>query len=169
MSSFAGKCVGHRMCYLQWVTVRQKMYLLCTVYTEKYSPKSYVINFHMQMSSSQWEEQRWFSHMKKNDTFNKNRERCFFTCEKNDTSNQKPQRCVSLVPKFLPFIGACSFADMQWEKFFSKSFSSKKSEKHPGNLSGIVLFVSLSMKKTVESWENKRKGKNWTRHKLKLC
>ena len=36
----------------------------------------------------------------------------------------------------------------------------KKSEKHPGNLSGIVLFVSLSMKKTVESWENKRKGKN---------
>ena len=65
MSSFAGKCVGHRMCYLQWVTVRQKMYLLCTVYTEKYSPKSYVINFHMQMSSSQSEEQRWFSHMKK--------------------------------------------------------------------------------------------------------
>ena len=45
-------------------------------------------------------------------------------------------------------------------KVFSKSFSSKKSEKHPGNLSGIVLFVSLSMKKTVESWENKRKGKN---------
>ena len=107
------KMCCHRMCYLQWVTVRQKMYLLCTVYTEKYSPKSYVINFHMQMSSSQSEEQRWFSHMKENDTFNKNRERCFFTCEKNDTSNQKPQRCVSLVPKFLPFIGACSFADMQ--------------------------------------------------------
>ena len=65
MSSFAGKCIGHRMCYLQWVTVRQKMYLLCTVHTEKYSPKSYVINLHMQMSSSQLEEQRWFSHMKK--------------------------------------------------------------------------------------------------------
>ena len=81
----------------------------------------------------------------------------------------RSHRGVSLVPKFLPFIGACSFADMPWEKFFSKSFSSKKSEKHPGNLSGIVLFVSLSMKKTVESWENKRKGKNWTRHKLKLC
>ena len=114
MSSFAGKCIGHRMCYLQWVTVRQKMYLLCTVHTEKYSPKSYVINLHMQMSSSQSEEQRWFSHMKKKkDTSNKNRNDVFFTCEKNDTSNQKPQRCVSLVPKFLPFIGACSFADMQ--------------------------------------------------------
>ena len=65
MSSFARKCIGHRMCYLQWVTVRQKMYLLCTVHTEKYSRKSYVINLHMQMSSSQSEEQRWFSHMKK--------------------------------------------------------------------------------------------------------
>ena len=107
-----------KMCWSQDVLspvgYSQTKDLLCTVYTEKYSPKSYVINFHMQMSSSQSEEQRWFSHMKKNDTFNKNCERCFFPCEKNDTSNQKPQRCVSLVPKFLPFIGACSFADREF-------------------------------------------------------
>ena len=66
-----------------------------------------------------------FTYEKKKDTSNKNRNDVFFTCEKNDTSNKKPQRCVSLVPKFLPFIGACSFADMQWEKFFSKSASWK--------------------------------------------
>ena len=40
----------------------------------------------------------------KNDTSNKNRERCFSTCEKNDTSNQKPQRSMSFAPKFPPFI-----------------------------------------------------------------
>ena len=71
----------------------------------------------------------------KNDTSNQNRERCFFTCEKNDTSNQKPQRCVSFAPKFPPFY--CSlqrrFVHIQREKFYSKSFSRYKSEKHFGN------------------------------------
>ena len=72
------KMCCHRMCYLQWVTVRQKMYLLCTVHTEKYSPKSYVINLHMQMSSSQSGEQRWFSHMKKKRYVQWESQRCFF-------------------------------------------------------------------------------------------
>ena len=47
----------------------------------------------------------------------------------------------------------CRFADIQREKFFSKSFSRKKSEKYLVNWSGIVSFVSLSMTKTVGSWQ----------------
>ena len=78
------------------------------IHTEKYSPKSYVVNFRTQISYSQSEERTMVFTREKNDTSNQNRERCFFTCEKNDTSNQKPQRCVSLAPKFSPFIAACS-------------------------------------------------------------
>ena len=74
------------------------------IHTEKYSPKSYVVNFHTQMSSSQTEERTMVFTRGNNDTSNKNRERCFSTCEKNDTSNQKPQRCMSFAPKFPPFI-----------------------------------------------------------------
>ena len=55
-------------------------------------------------------------------------------------------------------ICACSlqrhFADIQGEKFFSKCFPGKQCEKHVRNWSGIVSFVLLSMKKTVESWHN---------------
>ena len=78
------------------------------IHTEKYSPKSYVVNFHMQMSSSQSEERMMFFTCEKNGTSNQNRKWCFSTCEKNDMSNQNSQRCVSLMPKFLPFIGTCS-------------------------------------------------------------
>ena len=80
------------------------------IHTEKYSPKSCVVNFRTQISSSQSEERTMVFTREKNDTSNQNRERCFFTCEKNDTSNQKPQRCVSFAPKCLPFIAACSAA-----------------------------------------------------------
>ena len=93
------------------------------IHTDKYSPKSYVVNFRTQTSSSQSEERTMVFTREKNDTSNQNRERCFFTCEKNDTSNQKPQRCVSFAPKFPPFIAACSAAHIQREKFYSKSFS----------------------------------------------
>ena len=65
------------------------------IHTEKYSPKSYVVNFRTQISSSQSEERTMVLTREKNDTSNQNRERCFFMCEKNDTSNQKQQRCVS--------------------------------------------------------------------------
>ena len=57
-----------------------------------------------------------------------------------------------------------SFADIQQEKVFSKSISRKKTEKHPGNWSGIVFCMSLSMKRYVESQlNNSDKGKNRTR------
>ena len=74
------------------------------IHTEKYSPKSYVVNFRTQISSSQSEERTMAFSREKNYTSNQNRERCFFTCVKNDTSNQKPQSCVSFAPKFPPFI-----------------------------------------------------------------
>ena len=80
--------------------------------TEIYSPKSYVVNFFTQMSFNQSEERT-----------------IFCTRKKNDTSNQKPQRCVSFVPKFPPFLGACSLqrprltscqADIQRADSFSR-------------------------------------------------
>ena len=77
------------------------------IHTEKYSTKSYVVNFRTQISSSQSEERTMVFTREKIDTSNQNRERCFFTCKKNDTSNQ---RCVSFAPKFPPFIAACSTA-----------------------------------------------------------
>ena len=103
--------------------------------TEKFSPKSYVVNFRTQISSSQSEERTMVFKREKNDTSNQNRERCFFTCEKNDTPNQKPQRCVSFAPKFPPFIAACSAASRTFNEksFTQRVFLPKKSEKHFGN------------------------------------
>ena len=92
------------------------------IHTEKYSPKSYVVNFRTQISYSQSEERTMVFTREKNDTSNQNRERCFFTCEKNDTSNQKPQRCMSFAPKFPPFIAACSAAS---HTFNEKSFTQR--------------------------------------------
>ena len=105
---------------LGWVIYLNREILIYYIYTEKYSPKSYVVNFRTQISSSQSEEQTMVFTREKNDTSNQNRERCFFTCEKSDTSNQKPQRCVSFAPKFPPFIAACSAAS---HTFNGKSFT----------------------------------------------
>ena len=52
------------------------------IHTEKYSPKSYVVNFRTQISSSQSEERTMVFTREKNDTSDQNRERCFFMCEK---------------------------------------------------------------------------------------
>ena len=48
------------------------------IHTEKYSPKSYVVNFRTQISSSQSEERTMVFTREKNHTSNQNRERCFF-------------------------------------------------------------------------------------------
>ena len=104
------------------------------IHTEKYSPKSYVINFRTQISPSQSEEQTMVFTREKNDTSNQNRERCFFTCETNDMSNQKPQTCVSFAPKFPPFIAACSAA---LHTFNEKSFTQR-------------LFLAIKVKNISE-------------------
>ena len=134
------------------------MYLRCIIYylfAEKYSPKSWVVNFDTQMSSSQSEE--WT---------------VVFTREKNYTSNQQPQRCVSFAPKFPPFLAACAaerrFAHIWGEKFFLKSFFSLKKWKTFQKWSGIVSFVSLSIKKTVESRRN-NSGRGKTEQDVSLC
>ena len=94
--------------------------------TKKYSSKSYVVNFHTQMISSQSEEQTMFFARKKN-TSNQKQERCCFTQEKNDTSSQKSHSCVSFAPKFQPFIDACSLQSPRFasgsQTFNEKSFS----------------------------------------------
>ena len=70
----------------------------------------------------------------------------------------RSERGVNFAPKFPPFIGACSlqrhFADIQRGRFSRSVFLIKKGGKHLGNWSGIVSFVLLSMKKTVESRQN---------------
>ena len=125
------------------------------IHTEKYSSRSYVVNLRTQISSSQSEERTMVFTREKNDTSNQNRERCFFKCEENDMSNQKPQRCVSFVPKFLSFIAACSVASHTFnEKSFTQTVFLAKKWKTFRKWSGIVLFVSLSIKKTVESRRN---------------
>ena len=90
------------------------------IHTEKYSPKSHVVNFRTQISSSQSEEGTMVFTREKNDTSNQNRERCFFTCEKNDTSTEATEVC-----EFRAKIPALQrrFAHIQREKFYSKSFS----------------------------------------------
>ena len=137
------------------------------IHTEKYSPKS----IRKWVLANQRSE-LWFSHVKKmirpiriaNDIFSRVR--------KNDTSNQKPQRCVSFAPKFPPFIAACwaPLRKHSWRKIFSKSFFSLEKWKTFQKWSGIVSFVSLSIKKTVESRRNNSgRVKNRTRRKLMLC
>ena len=125
------------------------------IHTEKYSPKSYVVNFRTQISSSPSEERTMVFTREKNNTSNQNRERCFFTWEKNDTFNQKPQRWASFAPKFPPFIAACSAAGTHsMRKVLLKEFFSLKKWKTFRKWSGIVSFASLSIKKTVENRRN---------------
>ena len=83
------------------------------IHTEKYSPKSYVLNFRTQISSSQSEERTMVFTREKMIRPIRIANDVFFTCEKNDTSNQKPHRCVSFAPKFPPFIAACSAASLR--------------------------------------------------------
>ena len=118
-------CEGNQALHLPSVILPVAYQRIYYINTEKYSPKSYVVNFRTKISSSQSEERTtvFTRQKKKNDTSNKNGERCFFTCEKNDTSNQKPQRCVNFAPKFPPFqFAACSAAS---HTFNDKSFTER--------------------------------------------
>ena len=60
------------------------------------------------------------------------------------------------------------FAHIRGEKFFSKSFFSLKKWKTFQKWSGIVSFVSLSIKKTVESRQN-NSGRGKTEKDVSLC
>ena len=134
------------------------MYLRCIIYylfAEKYSPKSWVVNFDTQMSSSQSEE--WT---------------VVFTREKNYTSNQQPQRCVSFAPKFPPFLAAC-WAPLRTHsrrKVFLKEFFLVKKVKNISEMewNSFVCFT-VDKENCGEPAKQQRKGKNKTRRKLMLC
>ena len=141
------------------------------MHTEKYSPKSYVLNFRTQISSSQSEERTMvLTREKKNDTSNQNRERCFLTCEKNDTSNQKPQRCVSFAPKFPPFIAACSAASHTFnEKSFTQRVFLAKKVKNISEMewNSFVCFT-VDKENGIESQRN-NSGKGKTERDVSFC
>ena len=107
----------------------------------------------------------------KNDTSNRNRERCFFTCEKNDMSNQKLQRSVSFAPKLPPFIAACSAPSHTFnEKSFTQRVFLAKKVKNISEMEwkSFVCFT-VDEKNGREPAKQQRKGKNRTRRKLLLC
>ena len=133
------------------------------IHTEKYSPKSCVVNFRTQISFSQSEERTMVFTREKNETSNQNRERCFFTCEKNDTSNQKPQMCVSFLPKFPPFLAAC-WAPLRTHsrrKVFLKEFFLIKKVKNISEMewNSFVCFT-VDKENCGEPAKQQRKGKN---------
>ena len=139
------------------------------IHTEKYSRKSYVVNFRTQISSNQSEERTMVFTREKNDTSNQNRERCFFMCEKNDTSNQKPQKCVSFAP-IPPVIAACSAASQTFnEKSFTQRVFLAKKVKNISEMewNSFVCFT-VDKENGREPAKQQRKGKNGTRRKLLL-
>ena len=141
------------------------------MHTEKYSPKSYVVNFHTQTSSSQSEERTMVFTRAKKDTSNQNLEGCFLRWGKNVTSNQKPQRCVSFAPKFPPFIAACSAASHTFnEKSFAQRVFLAKKVKNISEMewNSFVCFT-VDKENCGEPAKQQRKGKNRTRRKLMLC
>ena len=119
------------------------------MHTEKYSPKSYVVNFHRQMSSSQSEERTMAFTRAKKDTSNQNREGCFLRWGKNVTSNQKPQRCVSFAPNFRLFLQvAATLPTNSTREVFLEEFFLSKSEKNIRKLvwNGFVCFTVVKEK-----------------------
>ena len=124
------------------------------IHTEKYSPKSYVVNFRTQISSSQSEERTMVFTREKmirpiriaNDVFSRVRKmiRPIRSYRGVWVSRQNYRLLLQL---------AARFAHIQREKFYSEFFSQKK-WKTFRKWSGIISFVSLSIKKTVESRRN---------------
>ena len=126
------------------------------IHTEKYSPKSYVVNFRTQISFSQSEERTMvFTREKKmirpiriaNDVFSR------------VTKMIRPIRShrgvwVSRQNSRLLLQLAAPLRTHSMRKVLLKEFFSLKKWKTFRKWSGIVSFVSLSIKKTVESRRN---------------
>ena len=110
------------------------------IHTEKYSAKSYVVNFRTQISSSQSEERTMVFTREKWYVQSESRKMFFHVLEKWYVQSEATEVCEFRVkiPAFY-----CSlqrrFARIQREKFYAK----KKKVKTFRKWSGIVLFVSL--------------------------
>ena len=124
-------------------------------HTEKYSPKSCVVNFDMQISSSQSEE--WTMVFTREKWYVQSESRTMFFHVRKMIRPMRSHRGVRVSRQnsrlFLQ-LAERRFAHIRGEKFFSKSFFSLKKWKTFQKWSGIVSFVSLSIKKTVESRRN---------------
>ena len=93
----------------------------------------------------------------------------WFLIDKNDTSNQKPQRCVSFDQNFRLLLQlAAPLCTHSTRKVLLKEFFSLKKLKTFRKWSGILSFVSLLIKKTVESRRN-NSGKGKTERDASFC
>ena len=94
------------------------------IHTEKYSPKSYAVNFRTQISSSQSEERTMVFTREKWYVQSESRKMFFHVLEKWYVQSEATEVCEfrTKIPTFY-----CSFqrrfAHIQREKFYSKSFS----------------------------------------------
>ena len=124
------------------------------IHTEKYSPKSYVVNFRTQISSSQSEERTMVFTREKNDTSNQNRD--VFSRVRKMIRPIKSHRgvWVSRQNSSLLLQLAAPLRTHSTRKVLLKEFFSLKKWKTFRKWSGIVSFVSLSIKKTVENRRN---------------
>ena len=157
-----------------------KILLLCQwgkdfnyIHTEKYSPKSCVVNFDTQMSSRQSEE--WtmvFTREKKWDGQSESRKMFFSHVRKMIRPNRIHRGVWVSRQNSLLFLQLAErrFALIRGEKFFSKSFFLLKKWKTFQKWSGIVSIVCFTVDKgnCGELAKQQRKGKNRTRRKLIL-
>ena len=137
------------------------------IHIENYLPKSYVVHFRTQISSSQSEERTMvFTREKQNDTSNQNR-------ESRVTKMIRPIRghrgvWVSRQNSRLLLQLPAPLRTHSTRKVLLKEFFSLKKWKKFRKWSGIVSFVSLSIKKTVESRRN-NSGKGKTERDVSFC
>ena len=141
------------------------------IHTEKYSLKSCVVNFDTQMSSSQSEgwtmvftrEKKWYVQSESRTMF-------FHMWEKWCVQSEATEVCEfrAKIPAF-----SCSLLIAASHIFEEKSFSQRvfffsKKRKTFQKWSGIVSFVSLLIKKIVESRRN-NSGRGKTEQDVNLC
>ena len=143
------------------------------MHTEKYSPKSSVVNFDTQMSSSRSEEWTMVSHVKKmirpiriaNDVSSHVRKMI-----RPIRSNRGVLWVSRQNSRLFSEFAERRFAHIRGEKFFSNSFFSLKKVKNISEMewNSFVCFT-VDKENCGEPAKQQRKGKNRTRRKLMLC
>ena len=144
--------------------------LLYYIHTEKYSPKSYVVNFRTQLVLANQRSERWFSHVKRmippiriaNDVFSRVRK---------VIRPIRSHRGAGFAPKFSPFIATCSSASHTFnEKSFTRRvFLAKKVKNITVMERNRFMCFTVNKENGREPAKKQRKGKNRTRRKLLLC
>ena len=137
------------------------------IHSEKYSPKSCVVR---KWVLANQRSELWFSHVKKmirpiriaNDVFSHVRKmiRPIRSHKGVWVSRQNSRLLLQLAER--------RFTHIPGEKFSSKGFFSLKKWKTFQKWSGILSFVSLSIKKTAESRRN-NSGRGKTEQDVSLC